>query len=85
MRDSGAVELVVEAKSTTDVNEEKQLRLALGQVLRYRQVLQASGRRVEAMIAVEQQPADSSWVELCEQLEVLVAWPETFGDTLRRT
>ena len=59
------LEVVVEVKSTTTVNEEKQLRLALGQVLRYRQVLRAGGRRVEAMIAVEKEPVDASWTELC--------------------
>lgn len=65
------------------MNEEKQLRLALGQILRYRQVLRATSGRFEAMIAVEKEP-DGSWTELCRELDVLRAWPETVRQELRR-
>jgi hypothetical protein len=37
------------------------------------------------MIAVGREPADRSWIVLCNQLGVLLAWPETFKDELRRT
>lgn len=42
------VEAIPEVKKTTPMNEEKQLRLGLGQVLRYRQILslQHRGRNV---------------------------------------
>jgi hypothetical protein len=73
----GQPDVVVEVKSTTLVNEEKQLRLAIGQVLRYRQVLQSTQRRVGAMIAVEKKPEDESWLELCRTLDILLVWPET--------
>jgi hypothetical protein len=82
-RPSDGLEVVVEAKSTTLVNEEKQLRLALGQVLRYRQVLRTRGGRVEAMIAVEKDP-DATWVELCDDLEVLIASPTSVRNALGR-
>ena len=72
-RIADGVEVVVEAKSTTTVNEEKQLRLALGQVLRYRQVLRTRGHRVEAMIAVEKPPADRSWITLYAKVGVRLA------------
>jgi len=65
-------------------NEEKQLRLALGQVLRYRQLLMASGREVVAMIAVERPPVDLRWPELCEQVGVSLVWPETVREELAR-
>lgn len=81
VRPSDGREIVVEAKSTTLVNEEKQLRLALGQVLRYRQVLRDDGRHVETMIAVEEE-VHPSWVELCGELGVYLVWPETVGATL---
>lgn len=81
LRRSDGLEVVVEAKSTTGVNEEKQLRLALGQVLRYRQFLQSRGGRVEAMVAVEKEP-DESWLELCDQLGVLLAWPSNVRTVL---
>jgi hypothetical protein len=80
----GQPDVVVEVKSTTLVNEEKQLRLAIGQVLRYRQILQSGRSRVEAMIAVERKPEDESWLELCGTLNVLLAWPDTVCDQLAR-
>jgi hypothetical protein len=83
VRPSDSLEVVVEAKSTTVVNEEKQLRLALGQVLRYRQVLRASGGRAEAMIAVERKPS-ASWTALCTELEVILVWPPTVRSALER-
>ncbi len=82
--DEGGKVVIVEAKSTIASNEEKQLRLALGQVLRYRQLLAGSGRPVVGMIAVERAPADARWSELCEQAGVLLAWPEVVREQLRR-
>lgn len=73
----GAI-FVVEVKSLTDVNEEKQLRLALGQVLRYAQLLTTDGRQARPIIAAERQPSDSAWVDLCQQLGVLLIWQDTF-------
>jgi hypothetical protein len=85
-RDNEAVgvAVVVEAKSTVVSNVEKQLRLALGQVLRYRQLLMRSGRQIVGMIAVERSPVDARWGELCGQLGVLLAWPEVVREQLRR-
>jgi hypothetical protein len=72
---------VAEIKSMTNSNEEKQLRLGLGQILRYRQLLQIGDRRVRALIAAEKRPTDGQrWVELCESLEVLLTWPEKFEE-----
>jgi hypothetical protein len=65
---------VAEVKSLTEANEEKQLRLGLGQLLRYRQLLRDRGR-VRAVLAVERQPLDDSWQVLCQQLDILLAWP----------
>jgi hypothetical protein len=63
--EAGDVTWVAEVKSITAQNEERQLRQALGQVLRYRQLLEADGRTVRALIAVEREPSDPSWGELC--------------------
>jgi hypothetical protein len=71
----GEVVWVAEVKSITLHNEERQLRLALGQVVRYRQLLAAEGRAVRAMIAVEHEPRDPTWVDLCGQEEITLAWP----------
>lgn len=77
----GEVTFVAEVKSLTTVNEERQLRLGLGQVLRYRHLMEASGRECVAVLAVEREPADSNWLSLCHSLDVRLAWPGAF-DTL---
>jgi hypothetical protein len=64
---------VAEVKSITAQNEEHQLRLGLGQVLRYRQRLSALGYdRVVAVLVPECQPRDPSWRELCQELGVVL-------------
>jgi hypothetical protein len=72
---------VVEVKSITSKNEEKQLRLGLGQVLRYRQVLSIRYRDQDVIpvLASERRPKDSTWVDLCDTLGVRLIWPETMS------
>jgi hypothetical protein len=75
---------VAEVKSCTNANVEKQLRLGLGQVLRYRSLLEdAVGGAVVAVVALETDLADASRRRLCDTLGVrLVAAPgfEDLGD-----
>ncbi|MEA3203088.1 MAG: hypothetical protein QOI63_758 [Thermoplasmata archaeon] len=73
-----------EVKSLTPLNEERQLRLGLGQVLRYRQQLARPGRKVTAVLAVERKPTDPAWQALCQELGVILLWPETMA-TLAKT
>lgn len=73
---------VAEVKSLSGTNQEKQLRLALGQVLRYGQLLSAKGRPVHCFIATESEPLDPSWSELCSGLGVTLFWPEVFASAL---
>jgi hypothetical protein len=64
---------VAEVKSITDDNEEEQLRLGLGQVLRYRHRLRALGHdHVVAVLAPERAPRDSTWRDLCRELGVVL-------------
>ncbi len=77
------VRVVVEVKSTTSANEEKQLRLALGQVLRYRQLMTADSVRVGAWVAIERPPRDGSWRELLAGLGVSLVWPAIVREQLR--
>ncbi len=64
---------MAEVKSITAENEEHQLRLGPGQVLRYRQRLAALGHDpVVAVLVPERQPRDPSWRELCQDLEVVL-------------
>jgi hypothetical protein len=67
---------VAEVKSITPDNEEQQLRTAMGQVLRYRQKLTASGHDVQATIVTSRPPADASWDDLCRWEAIILAWPE---------
>ena len=60
----GEVTWVAEVKSVTPQNEQRQLRMALGQVLHYRHLLEAGGRTVKAPIAAEMEPSDHSWLDL---------------------
>ena len=71
---------VAEVKSLTDANEEKQLRLGLGQVLRYRHLLQARGK-VRAVLVTEREPTDRSWHALCAEHGVVLAWPGAWPGT----
>lgn len=68
--------LVVCEVKTTGLNETKQLRLGLGQVLHYRKQLESSqSKDVLAALMIEQEPGDAIWRELCEQLRVVLFWP----------
>jgi hypothetical protein len=66
---------VAEVKSTTAMNEEHQMRLGLGQLLRYRHALSADGTTVRATLYFERRPADAQWSELCQSLGVTLRWP----------
>lgn len=74
---NGETIFVAEVKSITDDNEEEQLRLGLGQVLRYRQRLANLGyQHVVAVLVPERQPHDPSWSQLCQDLGVALLWKD---------
>jgi hypothetical protein len=77
--EDGDALVVAEVKSLTKRNEERQLRLALGQVLRYSHLLEERGRPVRPVIATEREPTDASWSALGKRLGVAVVWPQTFA------
>jgi hypothetical protein len=68
---------VAEIKSLTNANEEKQLRLGLGQVLRYAQQMRRLGS-VSPVLLVERRPSDESWSLLCREIGVILVWPDIF-------
>ena len=69
--------LVICEVKTTSGNEVKQLRLGLGQLLHYRaQVLRDTTGRVRAALLVESQPQDDVWQELCQELGIVLFWPD---------
>lgn len=75
----GDVLWVAEIKSLTAANEERQLRLGLGQLLRYRHMLAGEARAVRAMLYVERRPRDDAWLELCRSVDVVLRWPTVQG------
>lgn len=75
------VAFVAEVKSLTDANEERQLRLGLGQVLSYVHLLDwADVDDVRGVLAVERKPIAEYWTTLCPEHDVLLTWPASFDD-----
>jgi hypothetical protein len=75
---------VCEVKSITAANEERQLRMAIGQVIRYRQKLAARGHEpISTLIATERPPSDTSWQDLCEHEGILLLWPDVAESRLK--
>ena len=70
---------VAEIKSLTATNEERQLRLGLGQVLIYRQRLKQTQSSVKAALMVEWKPLDPDWHALCDSLDVQLLWPDALA------
>lgn len=77
------VTFVAEVKSLTKENEERQLRLGLGQVLRYAHILGSGATSCIPVLAVERRPVDESWESLCTSLGVRLCWPGHFDKVLR--
>jgi len=73
---------IAEVKSITNTNEEKQLRLGLGQVLRYCQIFKTKGN-VQGVLVAERAPSDSIWIDLCETHNILLVWPEVFPSKIK--
>jgi len=66
---------VVEVKSCTKANEVRQLRMGIGQVLDYEDVLRARGKAVQPVLYLERAPSDARWVPLAERHNVRLVWP----------
>lgn len=80
-RDGGTL-FVAEVKSTTARNEIRQMRLGLGQVLHYRHQLRHVAPTIVAVLAVEREPGDRGWVDLCRSHGVVLVWPDEFDRLL---
>jgi len=74
---------VAEMKSLTRDNEEMQLRLGLGQVLMYRHLLAQHYPIVRAILVVEHEPTSRAWQNHCDELDVLLVWPQVIEETLQ--
>ena len=72
--------VLVEVKSATASNLEGQLRIGLGQLLRYGQTLRDRGESVRHILAVELPPADVGWLDLLRRLDVQLVTPDNLDD-----
>lgn len=72
---------VAEIKSITKENEEKQLRLGLGQLIRYCHILKTKGT-VHGVLVIEREPSDMTWVNLCLEHGITLVWPENWHHKL---
>ena len=69
--------LVICEVKTTGGDEVKQLRLGVGQLLHYRaQVMRDTPGSVRAALLVGSQPQDGIWQDLCEDLGIVLFWPD---------
>jgi hypothetical protein len=73
---------IAEIKSVTNANEEKQLRLGLGQVLRYCHILK-NKVNVHGVLVIERAHSDQTWIDLCEAHNILLVWPEIFPSKIK--
>lgn len=77
----GDTAFVAEVKSVTDENEERQLRLGLGQVLSYEHRLVWPGvEHVRPVLVLERRPVAEYWDELCKKHRVILTWPKKFRE-----
>ena len=73
---------IAEVKSLTESNEDRQLRLGLGQVLSYAYLVDWGAAANRPVLAVERKPSAPHWPDLCASHGVKLSWPETFEELL---
>jgi transcriptional regulator with XRE-family HTH domain len=72
--------VLVEVKSATPENFEGQLRIGLGQLLRYGEVMRNRGEHVRFAIAAELEVVDDDWLSLFRRLGVTVVAAENLDE-----
>ncbi len=81
----GDILYVAEVKSLTRENEERQLRLGLGQLLRYSHLLRKRAEHVIPVLVPELKPRDPEWGQLCKALNVQLVFPPDFEGLIDET
>lgn len=74
---------IAEIKSLTKDNEERQLRLGLGQILHYHYLLGKRTNGIVAALVTELEPSDPDWKELCVSLGVRLSFPPDFKGLIK--
>jgi hypothetical protein len=80
----GSTLYVAEVKSISSSNQSSQIRRGIGQVLHYRFLAdrQHENLNVVAALILPRKP-DTDWLEVCGDVDILVAWPSAFERLLR--
>lgn len=80
---SGSTLYVAEVKSLNSLNESSQIRRGIGQVLHYRFLAARQHQELDVVAALilPREPG-TEWVELCEEVGIVLAWPNQFGRLL---
>jgi hypothetical protein len=79
----GDIAFVGEVKSLTADNEDRQIRLAIGQVLDYVYSLQWNVHAVRGVVATECKPKKTDhWMALCKEHGIALTWPGAYDDLL---
>ena len=81
----GGILYVAEVKSLTRENEERQLRLGLGQLLQYSHLLRKRTEHVISVLVPELKPRDPEWGQLCKALNVKFVFPPDFEGLIDET
>jgi hypothetical protein len=81
----GDILYVAEVKSLTRENEERQLRLGLGQLLRYAHLLRKRAMDVIPVLVPEPKPRDPEWDQPRKALNVKLAFPSDFEGLIDET
>jgi len=70
--------VVGEIKTLSPVNEKRQIRLGLGQLLDYLDQFANQEQDARGVLVVEHEPSDLRWNRLLERHEIRLVWPETY-------
>jgi len=74
--------VVGEVKTLNPVNEKRQIRLGLGQLLDYLDRFSEQARDARGVLVVEREPTDLRWNRLLQRHGIALVWPETYGRAL---
>lgn len=75
---------IAEVKSTTETNEVRQVRAAIGQVLHYRSELAARHGRIKSAIVTEHLVRNNALVDACHAAGIVLTSPAEVHDFVRQ-
>jgi len=76
---------VAEAKTLSNLNEVQQIRLGIGQLLDYRTRLRLRHptKTIRMILVVSRRPVSDHLIDVCDEVQVEVVWPDVFASLTR--